>query len=780
MTDWRRCPLIGVILLGAVACGADRAPKRPAPGSTLRVIDGRCSLLVGGKRPTSLYSETYPTDLHKHNRQMAAAGVEVFVLIVRGDYKRDFFTSYFWRADGVYGDESDRTDELTLNRQAAEILKVKPDALFMVRWGSMVPAGWTQKHPDDAQASETKRRREASYASRLAARGRAELARRIVRYVEGRPWGKRVIGYMAFGQDEGTTNLAIVDCLFDQSPVMARELRAHLKAKYKTDAGLQAAWGDPNATLAGAKAPTDSQWHQARKGWMHWPEPASLRRYQDFFLTLRKMLWMQRRTELAAVKAAASRPTSVGTDALKQPMFGWLIRDAFEAKALGMGYRNILLASGSIGVGAMLDMPELDFLVTPADYTARSVGFGWEPEGIADSMVLRGKTLFVEDDARSWATNERTTQGAWRDPDECRAGLMRNLALAASRGQLPYWMNVGRGFFDDPTVLKIVSEQIPVRRKLLTARHASTPHAVAMILDDESPLDEDFTTGFQHLAVLRQRTDHLALTGLPYRVYLLSDLERDDFPRFRAYLLPNLFRLTDQRISLIRRKLMRDGSVVIFGPGTGISDGGKLGAAMASKLLGFPLELVAKQSARRVLAYGRTHPALADLRGPVVYGDSYVYGPILQPARDLAAAGAVELGKVSTWWQCNRAGLVLKRFGKGAARSGAPGGRGPGDCAVVFSMAVPLPAGVLRSLALYGGCNAWSAPGDVVAASDSMLAVHSVRAGGRTIHLPEAMTVTDAVSGKELARNRDRFQIELKSPDTRVFLLKKGKKTGEE
>ena len=47
--------------------------------------------------------------------------------------------------------------------------------------------------------------------------------------------------------------------------------------------------------------------------------------------------------------------------------------------------------------------------------------------------VLRGKTIFIEDDARSWATEERRTQGAWRTVEECRAGLMRNLAIGASR-----------------------------------------------------------------------------------------------------------------------------------------------------------------------------------------------------------------------------------------------------------------------------------------------------------------------------------------------------------
>jgi len=741
----------------------------PVGKGTVRVTNGRVALSAGGRRLTAIYSETYPKDLHKRNRQMAAAGVEVFILIVRGGYQGDFPTSYFWRGPGEFGDESDRTDDLTLDRQAEEILKVCPDARFLVRWGSMVPKGWAERHPGHAQASETKRRREASYASHLAMAERAEQARRIVRYVESRPWGKRVVGYMAFGQDEGTTNLAIHDCLFDQSPAMARAMRAFLKRKYRADAALQAAWGDPNATLAGARPPTDSEWRADRQRWMHWPEPARTARCRDYFLALREMLRLQRRTELAAVKKVSKLP--VGTDALKQPMLGWLIRDAFEAAGLGMGYRNILLASGSIGVGPLLDMPELDFLVTPADYSARAVGFGWEPEGIGDSLVLRGKTIFVEDDARSWVSWERRTQGAWRDPAECRAGLLRNLALAASRGHFPYWMNVGLGYFDDPQVLAAVREQVPVRRRVLTHPHAHTEHAITMVLDDESPLDEDFTAGFQHLAVLRQRTDHLALTGLPYRVYLLSDLERADFPRFACYLLPNVFRLTPERIALIRRKLLRDGSVVILGPGTGISDGKRLSAGPASELLGFPMELVRKQAARRVLAYGGRHRALAGLPGPVVYGDSYVYGPILQPARDLAGSGAVELGRASAWWQCNRAGLVMRELGKGAAGNGREGGRGEGDAAVVFSLAVPIPAAVLRSLALYAGCNPWGDLGDVVAASGTMVSVHTVRPGNRTIRLPCPATVTDAVTDRLVAENATAFGLRMGAPDTRVFLL---------
>jgi len=691
--------------------------------SGLQVLDGRPAIVVDGRQLTAIYSETHPRNLHRHNRQMAEAGVEVFLLVVRGGLGGDYHTTYFWRGDEVYGDEADREDGLELRRQAAEILAVQPQAYFMVRWASGAPRAWAERHPDELQASESGRLRDSSYASRRAAAGREAMARRIVAYCEAQPWGPRVIGYIPFGQDEGTHELSLFHALFDQAPVMQNAFRAFLEATYRNDGELRRAWNDPAVTLATARVPTESGWQAERAGWLHWPEPGALRRYQDYFRLQWDLQRLQRRAELRAIREAAGRPIITATDAYKEPMLGWLHNDAFEGRNLGMPYRNALLASGCFDAGPVLDLPELDALITPADYTARATGFGWEAEGIGDSLVLRGKTIFIEDDARSWATDERTTQGAWRTVAECRAGLLRNLCIGASRGHIPYWMNVGGGYFDDPQVLAVVREQIPLRRTLLTRPFVRTEHAIAMILDDTSPLDEDFTAGFQNLAVLRQRNDHLCMTGLPWRVFLLSDLEREDFPVYRTYLLPNCFRLTRKKADLIQKRLMRNGSVVILGPGTGISDGRRLSARPLSGLLDLPFEMQSVAAARRVLVYGGSHPALADMRGPITYGDSFGYGPVLAPPMSLDGSGAVELGRVSAWWQNNTAGLILKEFGRGAAGNGRPGARGDGDCAVVFSMAVPLPAELLRSLALYGGCAAWSDLGDVVAANGNMLAI---------------------------------------------------------
>lgn len=759
--------LLGLVLGLCLFAVSGSAANEFAP---LWLVKGRPTVMDDDRAYTAIYSETYPEGMHRRNRQMAEVGVDLFILLVRGGYEGSFPTTYFWRGPGLFADESDRNDGLSLNEQARQILEVNPDARFFVRWASRVPRGWGEEYPEEMQATTDKRLDAASYASHRALEGRRELARRIVHYCEDQQWGDRVLGYMPFGQDEGQMKVNIEEALFDQSGAALREFVHYLRGKYDNNEALQEAWGDQEASFETVSLPTDAEWRRRQADWMQWPAPRQTQRYRDYFLSMRRNLFRQRTMEMRAVHEAADRPVIVGTDAFKQPMMGWLIQDAFHAAGHGNEWRNFQLSS--VGVGAMLGRPELDALITPADYTARSCGFGWDGEGIADSLVLRGKTLFIEDDARSWATSPgRETQGAWRNPQEARAGLMRNLAIGASRGLIPYWMNVGRGFFDDPEVLEVCEEQIPVRRKLLTRPFERTEHAVAMIIDDMSPLYEDFTAGFENLAIVRQRNDQLGNTGLPWRIFLLSDLVHDNFPTYRCYIVPNLFHITPEKEKLIRENLLRDGSVTIFGPGTAITDGTTRSADAASDLLGFPMEMVEVESARRVLAYGGNHPALAGLPGPLTYGDSYVYGPILQPVEDVTEHYAVELGKVSAWWHCNRAGLVLKEFGRGAVGNGKEGERGEGDYAAVFSMAVPLPAQLIRSLAIYGGCNPWSDPGDVVAANANMVAVHSARGGRHTVRLPGRYDLVDAVSGETVAEDATEHAFQMDAPATRVFLM---------
>ena len=118
-----------------------------------------------------------------------------------------------------------------------------------------------------------------------------------------------------------------------------------------------------------------------------------------------------------------------------------------------------------------------------------------------------------------------------------------------------------------------------------------------------------------------------------------------------------------------------------------------------------------------------------------------------------------------------RPGLVVKEFGRGAAGSGRPGPRGPGDYALVFTTAVPLPARLLRSLARFSGTHVYDEADDVVYADSTMVAVHAVMPGPRAIRLPAEHAVTDVLSGQRLGEDLSQIEFQVEGAVTRWFLL---------
>ena len=97
--------------------------------------------------------------------------------------------------------------------------------------------------------------------------------------------------------------------------------------------------------------------------------------------------------------------------------------------------------------------------------------------------------------------------------------------------------------------------------------------------------------------------------------------------------------------------------------------------------------------------------------------------------------------------------------------------RDAGDYKVAWSAAVPLPACLLRALAREGGCHVWCEQDDVVFASESIAAIHTIKRGARTLKLPSLRPVWDMISGQKLSDRTDEIQLNMASPETRLFYL---------
>ncbi len=781
------------------------APAAPA-APLLKTDRGRAFILQNGKPlPLHAYNDYIApmTDKWKERiDEFIRSGETVFFLNILHP-PSDYFDSPFWTDDGVFPTtEPAITGSIT--NQARFIIERCPTARFYVRATVSAPLAWTKKRPGEVQTDdEGNRQRHASISSPSYLDGLNRSLRNVVSYCEAQPWNDRIIGYLALPYGEGLLPLTLTGKMFDCSAVNQQEFRAWVKRQYADQTALRKAWGNTNVTFDTVAVPRDQEWKLKRttgtptlggkpfgagkldsnsgtrdRGLFHWIEPVDAARELDYCRFERAMFLRWLRTITTALKeqsTALGRTRLVAADVAKQPLMGWQILSAFDGVGEPRDFPNVLQLSGSWDQGELLDDPTLDALWTPADYHARTVGFAWEPEGPADSMVLRGKTMLAENDARSWVGQGAENQGAFLNPIELEAGLLRNEAMALSRNFHSYWCNVGSSYFHDPKIQEVIARIIPMLGRVAAAPHRETTDAIAFIIDDTSPMYEDLTSGFQSLAVIWQRIQGLAHCGVPYRIYLLSDLRKDNFPEYKVFFFPNLFRVDDDVLALLRKKVLRDGHVAIFGPGTGITDGQHLTAEPATRLLGVKMELVPRTTQRRVIVQeprGQNHPIVRELSAGHIYGDTYAYGPTIIPAdKAVAEAKAASLGWSNTSFFINRPGLFLRENGRGGAGNGQPGPRGVDDYAVLWSCAIPLPAELLRAAARQAGCNIWSEENDVIYASDTFVSIHAVKAGKRILRLPRTATVRDAMTGAALAQSVREVTLELEAVQTRMLLL---------
>jgi hypothetical protein len=411
-----------------------------------------------------------------------------------------------------------------------------------------------------------------------------------------------------------------------------------------------------------------------------------------------------------------------------------------------------MAGSGNLGIASLFAGPGIDGLITPHDYQARGAGGVFEPEGIADSAVLRGKYMLCEMDTRTWAGTDPIAPA--RDAAEFAAVTWRNVATGLTRGFTPYWMDVYQDWFAPPEIQATIDRQAAVLRESVGWPHEPVP-GIAMILDDEAVLETNGDGRFLNEAVLWEWKTGLARCGVPVRIHLFDDLALPDFPPHRVYYFPNLFKIDAARRRLLEEKVLRNGHVVVWGPGTGISDGTKIGPEAAAAVTGFAFDMLAVNDHRRTLLADIAHPLTKGLSPATVLGGPLAYGPVLLPTD-----GHV-LGHAWTKLGRNLAGLAVKE------RPAADGS----TWTSVFSSTPGLPAGFWRNAARRAGAHVWCESDDILLADSQLVAIHAAAAGPRTILLPRASDVVDLISGEPVGQGLREIEVELAAPETRLFRL---------
>jgi hypothetical protein len=307
-------------------------------------------------------------------------------------------------------------------------------------------------------------------------------------------------------------------------------------------------------------------------------------------------------------------------------------------------------------------------------------------------------------------------------------------------------MDLYANWFSDPAMQPLIARQVQVLNEATAWPHNDEP-GVAIVVDDSATLDTNGAGRYPFLAISEQLRLGIARCGVPYRVYLLENLALTNLSPHKVWYFPNLFRCDERRLALVKR-VQKDGNVLVWGPGSGISDGQKIGAASATTLTGFAFDVIPGNYQRRGLFLGG-HPLTGGIAGQV-FGDGLGYGPQLFPK------DGVRLASAFAQQSQNHSALAVKEQDGWTS---------------VFAAALPLPAGFWRNAARVAKAHVWCETDDVVVASREIVALHSVVPGAKTIRLPRTSRVVDLISGAEIAPVAQEISFEMKSPGTRVFRL---------
>ncbi len=733
-------------------CAVLRRPEGPVAAINGHPVFLACHYLRNYKWELQ---DDWPRGVMRSVRQFAARGIRRFELSVCNGWTDAGFDP--GAGAGCY----------PVDAALRAILAAEPHAHVLLRLGVTPPPEWLAQHPDERECDQLGSLYELSFASDTGFTAVAEALTRIVRHVETAPYGGRVIGYNIHLQFEGVPLGSMTEgAMTDYSPAMRRAFREYLRRSYGSDDALRAAWGVPDVDLATVEPPTPGE-HLGESSADIFHHPVHGRKARDYYALMDELTVRRHRQVAGAVKDACAGLKLVG-------MMGGYTQAAGEPRSIASptGFPELQLHkhhfSGPGSWGRLFEAPEIDFFFAPTDYRNTGMGGCCLILNMPASQRLHDKLSFMEDDQRTHLHRAPNWNPGLATAAESVAAHRRNAALLYTEADICNWMEQADNWLLDDAILDNLGE---LNRFLQTGVSfpSPTPDAICVLIDEDSQGWTKPTTRLDEVLFYHQRNGGLTYCGVPVRYHLLSDLAHDDFPDYKCYLLPNLYRATREKEAWLDNKVRRNGNLLIWLYGAGYVGEREFSTSTMHQLTGIRLGVHPYPWEHRIGITNWDHPITRDLPADLTFGTDRHYGPIFHVDDPNACILGRSFGFGMTRWPA----LAIKGFGRGARGGGSNAiPYGAGDYASVYCEAPNLPASLLRGLARYAGCHVYLDSDDVVIVGKDLVMIHAVKPGPRRLHLPREMDVSDALSGEPIVSRVREISLMITGPETRLFRLK--------
>ncbi len=616
------------------------------------------------------------------------------------------------------------------------VLAAEPRARVWIRLGVEPPGWWLERFPQEAQIHHDEHNGDrfvwrVAYAGPNWRREAAERLRRFVTHLEKR-WGEQVWCYHPCAGDCGEWAYSWKPVVSGYAPAQIEAWRDWLRQRYGDRAALRAAWDAPTADFATAEPPPWS----ARRRQSAWPPASHL---IDAAAERSLVDWLhfhgQAQAEALALLAAATRQAldGLGRRKLIGAFHGyhiWPYGSAYGACNTGFSDLEPVLRS-----------PDIDVLCTPLAYIHRNPGGLYSHHNLATTIRLHGKLFYAEDDTFTHRAKWTPWRYCCQTASETLDILWRNLAGVLAEGGSQWWMDHdSAGWYLDSELEAGIAAMRQVADSALVGDRAPVAE-VAFVTNEES-----FRLLRQDAALIdqlwpKQQTELLRL-GAPVDFIRVRDLalaeQSGDLARWKFVVVAGCLWLDGEERDLLRRTLLRDRRHVLFLHAQGIGDGTRLDVALTSALVGIRLE---------------TYPHGGPCRGETVLDGAHLsWGTDKEVAPILYADDPT--AETIGWLERQYCPALVRKAHDDwtALWSGVPG----------------LPWNLLGQLAEAAGVHRYLADGSQVMANAGLLAIHAAGDGLRTLRLPKASHLVDALTGADCGTVND-ITLNLRRGETRLW-----------
>ncbi|MFQ3611733.1 MAG: hypothetical protein SNJ72_09615, partial [Fimbriimonadales bacterium] len=534
---------------------------------------------------------------------------------------------------------------------------------------------------------------------------------------------------------------------YDTSDAALTAFREWLRRQYKGDTVvLRACWFNGEVSFASATIPT----YQPSNSHKQFYHPRREGRYIDYHrflsdITARRILGLAQ-----GVKSVSQGRALVGVP------YGYVLE-----------WRHP--HAGHYALSQILRSDAIDLLSAPLTYSDRLPGGTGAFALPVDSVHLHGKLFIAEEDFRTpFGKSPRLSESATGhhlgtthaeqaqveddyNPTLHTAEAVMQVqarstaqALTFAHGQM--WMDLwGEGWLANP----LAWENAQNVRALWEWRERidQSPPDLAVVVDPESTRYVRVGSSLIERMVVQAR-EAILRSGVSAGFYLLEDITRREFPPSKVVIFLNAWRMSRMSRDAIRRRLQRDGRVLIWLYAGSLFHGHRDALANARETMGVAIARQPWGSVQGTQIVNKAHP-LARALNLERLGEPEACEPSFYA---IAEAGEV----VGEYIDTGLPSLAVCDHGRWKA---------------VFSGERVLTPEMVRAFVKWAGGHVWLETNDLVQVRPPLVHLHARKAGMRTLHLPEPLAVYDPTERTFVQDKALQHRLFLQEGESRLLLV---------